>query len=38
MILLESILTTFIENFISEATKAVENIGLSLKSNHHKQI
>jgi hypothetical protein len=38
MIIFESILTTFIVSIIFEAAEAVAKIGLSLKSNHHKQV
>jgi hypothetical protein len=34
MLLFESILTTFEESYIFEATAAVAKIGLRLKSNH----
>jgi hypothetical protein len=38
IIIFVSILTTFKANIISEVTSAVAKVGLSSKSNHHKQI
>jgi len=38
MIIFEPLLTTFKESIIFEATKTVEEIGLSIKSNHQEQI